>query len=224
MPRFSIATISRLARRPISENIDALSWFYHRAELLMFIRRHSLDLDGFISSSDLITDSTESLVHSNNYRPYSNYHLKLLLREALATGIEFDNFIDVGCGKGQPCIFARKYFGFPKVYGIDFSEPLIQVARQNVARIGYKDMFFLVADAAKWRAPAGNTLFFLFNPFDALILEEFLRLNLQHFVENRSLIAYAADDHRETMLKLGFEIVFRAHRLGQSILRYKSSQ
>lgn len=223
MPPLGIRTILKWARRPVSDNLDALSWYYHRAEDLLFIRRYSLEFEGFVPREELATSAADSLAHSYNYRPYSTYHLRLLIREALDTGIEFENFVDVGCGRGQPCIFARRHFHFAHVYGVDFSEPLIEAAGRNAARTPYDNVSFEVADASKWRVPDGNTIFFLFNPFDAVILEAFLRLNLEHFVRYRSLIAYGYDKHRDTMCKLGFEILSRSYRHQQSILRYTGS-
>lgn len=210
----------KLLPQPLRDNLEALSWWYHRKELLRFVRRYSLDFSGFIPRDELSTSSTDSLAHSNNYRPYSNHLLKALIKQALSTGIQFQNFVDIGCGKGLPCLFARKYFRFAKIYGIDFSEPLIHAAKRNVARLHWEDISFVVADAAHWKAPEGNTLFFMFNPFDAVILERFLRLNIDHFTRHRSLIAYGYDECRETMLKLGFEIVFRCPKHQQSVLRY----
>jgi SAM-dependent methyltransferase len=209
--------------QPLRDKLDALSWWYDRKELVRFTRRYSLDFGGFIPREELSTSAKDSLAHSNNYRPYSNHLLKVLIQEALSSGIQFQNFVDIGCGKGLPSLFARKYFRFAKVYGIDFSEPLIEAAKQNVAKLGWADVSFVVADASKWKAPEGNTLFFMFNPFDAVILERFLTLNLDHFTRNRSLIAYATDDCRETMLNLGFEIVFRDPKHQQSVLRYNGS-
>jgi len=209
--------------QPLRDKLDALSWWYDRKELVRFTRRYSLDFGGFIPREELSTSATDSLAHSNNYRPYSNHLLKVLIQEALSSGIQFQNFVDIGCGKGLPSLFARKYFRFAKVYGIDFSEPLIEAAKQNVAKLGWADVSFVVADASKWKAPEGNSLFFMFNPFDAVILERFLTLNLDHFTRNRSLIAYATDDCRETMLNLGFEIVFRDPKHQQSVLRYNGS-
>lgn len=208
------------ARRPVRDQLETLSWYYHRAEYELFTRRHSLDFDGFIPREELITKSTDSLRNSNNYRPYSNFHLKLLLREALGMGIRFRNFVDVGCGKGQPCIFAQKYFRFANAYGIDFSEPLIDVAKQNAAKVAYDNVAFFVADAATWKIPEGNSLLFLFNPFNGVILEKFVTSNLEHFVRYHSLIAYGFDEHRATLCRLGFEIVFRSYRHQQSLLRY----
>jgi SAM-dependent methyltransferase len=213
----------KLLPQPLRDKLEALSWWYDRKELVRFTRRYSLDFGGFIPRDELSTSSTDSLAHSNNYRPYSNHLLKALIKEALSTGIQFQNFVDIGCGKGLPCLFARKYFRFAKIYGIDFSEPLIDAAKRNVATLHWEDVSFVVADAAQWKAPAGNTLFFMFNPFDAVILERFLMLNLDHFTRHSSLIAYATDDCRETMLNLGFEIVFRSEKHQQSILRYTGS-
>lgn len=213
----------KLLPRPLRDRLEALSWWYHRQDLVRFVRRYSLDFGGFIPREELSTSATDSLAHSNNYRPYSNHLLRALIKEALSTGIQFQNFVDIGCGKGLPCVFARKYFRFGKIYGIDFSEPLIDAAKRNVARLQWEDVSFVVADAAQWKAPEGNTLFFMFNPFDAVILERFLRLNIDHFTRHRSLIAYGYDECLETMLALGFEIVFRSAEHQQSVLRYIGS-
>jgi predicted RNA methylase len=223
LSRFSVSRIRKLAKRPVIDNLDALSWYYHEAQYFAFTRRYSLDFGGFIPREDLVAESSESLANSNNYRPYSNFHLTRLLREALETGIPFESFVDVGCGKGHPCIFAKKYFGFANVYGIDFCEPLIEVAKRNLAKTGYQNVKFLVADATTWALPASNTLVLLNNPFNEIILEKFLVSNLDHFRTHRSLIAYGNDSFRSTMCRLGFEIIFRSNRHRHSILQYRGS-
>lgn len=215
--------MSTLVRRPLAEKLEPLSRFYHQASDRLFIRRYSLEFDEFVPRESLITSATDSLAHSYNYRPYSTYQLKALLHEAFKTGIPFQNFVDVGCGRGQPSLFARRHFPFAQVYGFDFSEPLIEAAKKNLARTPYRNVSFVVADARKWKAPDGNTIFFMFNPFDAVIMEEFLRLNLDHFVRYRSLIAYGFDKHRDTMCNLGFEIMYRSWRDEHSILRYAAA-
>jgi SAM-dependent methyltransferase len=218
-----MSKLRALAARPMREYLEALSRYYHQAEHFAFTRRHSLDFDGFIPRDQLVADSAESLANSNNYRAYSNFYLKLLMQKALSTGIKFENFVDVGCGKGQPCIFARKYFAFPNVYGIDFSGPLIDVAKRNAANSPYENVHFLVADATSWKLPNGNSLVFLFNPFNEIILEKFLTLNLGHFARYRSLIAYGVDAHVSTMHQLGFESIYQSPRHQQSVLRYSGS-
>jgi SAM-dependent methyltransferase len=223
VPQTTLSKVRALASRPMREYLETISEYYHRAEHFAFTRRHSLEFDGFIPREKLVAESAESLANSNNYRPYSNFHLKLLVQEALNTGIKFDNFVDVGCGKGQQCIFARKYFEFPSIYGMDFSEPLIEVAKKNLAKTSYKNVTFLVADATSWKLPRGNSVVFLFNPFNEIIMEKFLTLNLDHFARYRSLIAYGVDAQLSTMHQLGFESVFKSDRHQQSILRFSGS-
>ena len=215
--------MSTWARPSLSEKLESLSRFYHRASDQLFIRRHSLEFDEFVPRESLITSATDSLAHSYNYRPYSTYQLNSLLREAVKTGIPFQNFVDVGCGRGQPSLFARRHYPFAHVYGMDFSEPLIDAAKRNLQRTPYKNVTFVAADAAQWKVPDGNTIFFMFNPFDAVVMEKFLRLNLDHFVRYRSLIAYGFDKHRDTMCNLGFEIMYRSWRDEHSILRYAAA-
>lgn len=207
----------------MSDNLDALSWYYHQAEYFVFTRRYSLDFDGFIPREQLVAESADSLANSHNYKRYTNFHLKRLLREGLQTGIPFRTFVDVGCGKGHPCIFAKKYFGFASVYGVDFSAPLIAIAKRNLAKTGYENVHFLVADATTWKLPDGDSLVLLNNPFNEVIVERFLISNLDHFRKYRSLIAYGNDLHRATVCRLGFEILFRSNRYQQSILRYSNS-
>lgn len=204
----------------MSQHFDALSWYYHQAEYFMFTRRYSLEFDGFVPREELVADSADSLANSHNYKPYTNFHMKRLLREGLQVGIPFTNFVDVGCGKGHPCLFAKKYFGFANVYGIDFSPPLIEVAKRNLAKTGYGNVHFLVADATTWKLPDGDSLVLLNNPFNDVILERFLISNLDHFRKYRSLIAYGNDLYRSTVCRVGFEILFRSNRYQQSILRY----
>jgi SAM-dependent methyltransferase len=223
VPLKTISKVRALASRPMHEHLETLSWYYHRAEHFAFTRRHSLDFEGFIPRENLVAESAESLANSNNYRPYSNFHLKRILQEALKSGIKFDNFVDVGCGKGQQCFFAKKYFQFPNIYGMDFSKPLIDIAKMNLAKTPYKNMSFLVADATSWKIPPGNSILFLFNPFNEVIVEKFLTLNLDHFARFRSLIAYGVDAHASTMHQLGFETIFRSDRHQQSILKYSGS-
>jgi hypothetical protein len=205
------------------DNFDALSWYYHEAGYFTFTRSRSLDFGGFVPREELIADSEDSLANSNNYKRYSNFHVKRLLGEAVKTGIPFENYIDVGCGKGHPCIIGKKYFNFPKVYGIDFCEPLIKVAKENLAKTRYDNVFFEVADATTWKIPDGDSLVLLNNPFNEVIMEKFLVANFDHFKKYRSLIAYGNDIYRSAVCKLGFDVIFRSNKFQHSLLRYNDS-
>jgi SAM-dependent methyltransferase len=214
--------LRRVCRRidaRLSHALETLRWYIHRLDEWLFMSFHSMDFSGFIPRKDLTAESAFSLLNSHNFSSYSGFLLGHLLDEALETGVRFQNFIDIGCGKGQQCIFVARHYKFDGVYGVDFSEPLIQIAKRNVSKTSYKNINLSIADAVDWKIPDGNCIVFLFNPFNQIILEKFVRTNLRHFARFQSLIAYGMDEHRATIQNLGFEILFRSHRYEHSLLR-----
>jgi hypothetical protein len=62
----------------------------------------------------------------------------------------------------------------------------------------------------------------LYNPFNDIILETFLAKNFGHFKRHGSIIAYAYDVHRETLLLNGFRTIFRAPDRKLSLYQFKS--
>jgi SAM-dependent methyltransferase len=205
---------------PLGWKLETVQSYFYNREHKFFARSRSLDLEGFIPRDKLVAKSAFSLANANNFNSYPKFLFKRLLQEAMAIEIKFENLIDVGCGKGQQCFYAAKYFKFEKIIGIDFSDPLIQVAKHNLSKTRYSNIEFHTADARCWEIPKGPTIVFMFNPFNEVIFREFLLLNLKHFREYPSLIAYGFDSHRDVMQELGFEIVFRSHRHSHSLLRY----
>ena len=59
----------------------------------------------------------------------------------------------------------------------------------------------------------------MFNPFDDVILERFVRHNLDHFRQHRSVIAYANDVQRMTLVRFGFETIYRNQERKISLYR-----
>jgi SAM-dependent methyltransferase len=215
-----LKNLKRWAGKPLQQKLETFEWHFNKLENKFFTYSRSLEFEGFIPREALVAESAFSLANSYNYKPCFDFHFKRLLQEAISTGIDFENFIDVGCGKGQQCFYAARHFTFKKVVGIDFSDPLIQIAMHNLSKTRYSNIDFHTADARCWEISKGTSIVFLCNPFNDVILREFLLLNLKHFGEYPSLIAYGYDEHRSTMQELGFEIVFRSHRHRHSLLRF----
>lgn len=170
---------------------------------------HGIDIGRAVAHEDLISTNTDSLHHATAYNPVWCRNLRELFREARKTGVAFHTFVDVGAGKGKACFYASSAMSFAKIVGIEFSHSLITTAKCNQARYRATNIDFQLADAAQYLLPAGNTLIFLFNPFDEVILNSFIENNLRHFAENRSVIAYANDVHRKLLTARGFETLFR---------------
>jgi SAM-dependent methyltransferase len=73
-------------------------------------------------------------------------------------------FIDIGSGKGFAQVLARQY-GFKDVAGIEYSERLCDIARQNMKRLKLEDVDVFCCDAAKFEGYDKYDVFYFANPF-----------------------------------------------------------
>ncbi|MBF0295007.1 MAG: class I SAM-dependent methyltransferase [Magnetococcales bacterium] len=190
----------------------------------LFAWRHGFDLGGVIPQERLLQVDSASLAHATAYHAVWCRNLRELFAEAHKTGVTFEHFIDIGSGKGKACFYAALHARFPSILGIEFSRALLDIAAQNhqklSARSGGARIAFLHADAATVRLPTGTSLIFLFNPFDAIVLEHFLRNNMERIQSDGSCIAYANDQHGQTLAKLGFVTLFRNQTRKLSLWRF----
>jgi SAM-dependent methyltransferase len=211
-------------RKPLSKKvysvirkvIVALSWL----EDVLFEKLHRVDFSGYIDNRDLITTHTKSQTHACFYQAIMCSHIRELMREAIKTGIAFENFVDLGSGKGKACFYAATKYKFKHVLGIEFSEMLVKTANQNKELWSVGNITFLNADAATYELPKGNNLIFMFNPFDEFILAQFIEGNIENFKQNKNVVAYANDHHRLCMAKLGFATVYRNQNSSGSLYQY----
>lgn len=183
-----------------------------------------VDIDGYVSAVDIEAelggrDDIRNKI--NAYERSSTSAVESLVSEALATGRDFEAFLDLGCGKGFACIVAAKTFGIADVRGIDVSPTFIETANRNKRKLGLDFMDFQVFDASKYTILKKNTMIFLNNPFDAIIIRNFLLGNLEHFRTFNSTIIYINDWHREIFNEFGFSTMYRSRELRASIWSYR---
>jgi SAM-dependent methyltransferase len=89
------------------------------------------------------------------------------------------SFFDMGCGKGRALIVASE-FPFKALVGVEYAPDLAQRGRQNAAicadrfpeRVAIK---IDLADATTYTFPAGDLVVFLYNPFQAELVEKVVR-------------------------------------------------
>ncbi len=84
-------------------------------------------------------------------------------------------FVDVGCGMGRALLMAARY-DFVRLVGIEFSPALCTIARRNVEifrrRTGVTIPIEIVeADVAEYDICDDQNVFYLFNPFDDVVME-----------------------------------------------------
>jgi SAM-dependent methyltransferase len=95
-------------------------------------------------------------------------------------------FVDVGCGKGRILIAAAS-LGFRRIVGLEFAPELCELCRRNLSafkrRTGSRAEFTVAeSDAAEYKFPPDQAVFFFFNPFRRLVMEKVLQ-NIQHSIQ-----------------------------------------
>jgi hypothetical protein len=86
--------------------------------------------------------------------------------------------VDFGCGKGR-VLFVASEFGIREVRGVEFAHELCEIAMKNSAvyksKTGVETQHRIIeSDAANYTINREENLFFLYNPFDAVILSKAL--------------------------------------------------
>jgi SAM-dependent methyltransferase len=108
----------------------------------------------------------------------SNYAtLKCVLKE-LDIQADRDVFLDYGSGKGRVVIMAARH-PFKKVIGVEISEKLNAIARENVrnvrSKLSCKDVVLVTANAVEYRFPDEVNVVYMFNPFHGEPLDAVVR-------------------------------------------------
>jgi SAM-dependent methyltransferase len=171
--------------------------------------RYGLELATPVAHDDLVAGNALSLAHATSYQGVWCRNVRALWREARRCRPGLDSFVDIGSGKGKACFYAAMQPGPRHVVGLEFSAPLVAAARRNQQRLASLPIEFIHADATEWLLPERTQLVFLFNPFDALILDRFLTNNRSHFQGRGSLLGYANDVHHTVLREHGFDTVYR---------------
>jgi 16S rRNA G966 N2-methylase RsmD len=187
-------------------------------EDFIFEKYYGFNFSGNISANDLVT-SYVTKKNAVEYRPVFIGTLRQLFSEVGKLDSKYHNFIDIGSGKGKACFYALMKQSFKQVTGVEFSKELVDIAIKNQNIIGASNVNFLNMDASTYLLPDESSLIFLFNPFDQIVLEKFLKNNMDHFAVQNSVVAYANDVHRNVLAKMGFETIFRNQTRKISIYR-----
>lgn len=98
-------------------------------------------------SDDVYNIMADDYSKLEGYNPDADLGLGCGLPTEFAKIKEGDTVIDLGSGAGNDAFVARKFTGEKgKVIGIDFTDPMITRARQNVEKLGYNNVEFRLGD------------------------------------------------------------------------------
>jgi SAM-dependent methyltransferase len=126
-------------------------------------RKLGIRAAGLVPIETLVTDCAGL----HDYYPSSFRTLERLLAHVPAEAYS-GSFVDVGSGMGRVLVLAARR-PFRSVVGIEISEALNSIARDNLARVRShlkcQDLQVLTADAATAAMPDDATVFYFYNPF-----------------------------------------------------------
>jgi len=156
-----------------------------------------------------ITVKGDNLDHASIYQA-CNYYILEKGFDYLVSINENKNILDFGCGKGRVMIVAAHY-GFNNITGIDFVKALCLSAGQNTQKT--QQLYPLIKfniicdDVVNYSIKKDQTVFFLFNPFDEVIMLKVVKNILSSLKEKerKIYIMYANPVHKEIFLSAGFE-------------------
>lgn len=118
-----------------------------------------------------------------------------------------DCAIDVGCGKGGAMITLARHFG--RVDGLELSERLIPVARENLRKTGAANTQVFHGDAADFTGFDGYSHIYLSNPFPCPVMRrmlEHVRESLQRRPRKLTIIYWIPADDK-LVVSMGFRKV-----------------
>lgn len=139
-----------------------------------------------------------------NYSPYEPTPYSVLERLADSGHVRRkDHLLDYGCGKGRVAFYMASIVGC-RVTGIDHSQKLVDIAKENrrASRLG--DRVTLKCCRAEQYEVNDESVFFFFNPFSEKVFEGVLRRLAQR--GTGKVICYYPSDAYITWLNLMHEI------------------
>jgi len=92
---------------------------------------------------------------------------------------ENGGLVDLGCGKGRVLFIASEYH-FKALRGIEYSEPLCEIARENIQRFqrrtkSRRPFQIIQIDAAQYAIQPDDQIFYMFHPFGAPVLRQIIK-------------------------------------------------
>ena len=139
-----------------------------------FDRRHGVETSAWVSLVDVSTVGV-SRDHGSPYEPVNLHDFEQLRYLDLPRE---GTFVDLGSGKGLALMLAVLH-GFTAVKGVEFSPELCTTSRRNLERFGRSSgrqfsWRILCQDAADFQPEQEDVVFFMFNPFDDVVLATLL--------------------------------------------------
>lgn len=137
-------------------------------------RTNGIETRGNVELFDLLPADTTNLSHAKKYQPVRiRIALKALRKLEALIDCTLFSFIDLGSGKGRTYSLAKK-MNFKDYVGIEFSTPLYNISKTNMGNDHWGS--FINIDATKYVYENIPTVFFMYNPFDGVVLKKLISI------------------------------------------------
>ena len=128
------------------------------------------------------------------------------------------SIVDLGCGKGRVLITAP-YYGFTHVTGVEIAKELCEEATKNILRTARKfpglSWHIKNLNVNDYDIRPQDAVFFMFNPFDEVVLINFLKRVERSCVQvpRTIYILYANPLHQQVLLDNGYAIIYQKKKM-----------
>ena len=146
------------------------------------------------------------------YQGANYFLLEKVFEESRLIGIN-ESIIDFGCGKGRAMVVAA-HFGYNKITGIEFAKELSDEASKTITPVQkqFPDKIFKVinANAADYNIEKDANVFFFFNPFNEIVMQQVVRNILASLKRKPREVftIYLNPVHKDIWLSAGFQEIY----------------
>ena len=173
----------------LARNMTELPTRLRRAFLeATYDRKMGVQTSRLVAATDLGIDPSKlggvatGAISGSAYGPSPAWALPVVLKELNIRYADY-NFVDLGSGMGRVVLMAAE-FPFARVVGVEFSEQLHEIAKDNLARSFSRrragSVELLLQDAREYTPPPGNCIIYMSNPFRENVMRTVLD-NLRRF-------------------------------------------
>ena len=159
-----------------------------------------------ISTSSIKKSESTEFFHYQG----ASYQVLYRIYTLLAPQTNTLDFVDIGSGMGR-AVFVAEFFGYKNLAGIELDKDLFNKAIENVKTYSLKNkasnIQFINANALDYEYKNKPTVYFLFNPFNELVLEKVLN-RIVASTKEETWFVYMNPKYANKFIPEKFESVF----------------